>query len=144
MLIKTPLLHQSLDSHVCLSFFIFLSFSLSLYFWLIPWNVKASCKTQGMLASFLLSLSHPRLWTTRFQSSKGPTLSKGLSTEWVATAFYWDVCLGAFTPLPKSHLPLQNSSKTTWEAVFRVTVLSKFPEKPEAHSSQVAHFYFSR
>ena len=27
--------------------------SLSLYFWLIPWSVKASCVTQGILASFL-------------------------------------------------------------------------------------------
>ena len=67
VLIKTPLLHQSLGPHV----FFFLS--LSLYFWLTPWSVKAGCVTQGILASFLLSLSHRRLQTTRFRSNKGPT-----------------------------------------------------------------------
>ena len=76
MLIKTPLLHQSLGPHVCL----FLS--LSLYLWLIPWSAKVSCTqgilaslgiTQGILASFLLSLSHRRLQTIRFWFNKGPT-----------------------------------------------------------------------
>ena len=47
--------------------------SLSLYSWLIPWSVKAGCVTQGILASFLLSVSHHRLRTTRFWSNKGPT-----------------------------------------------------------------------
>ena len=47
------------------------SFSLSLYFWLIPWSAKASCVTQGILASFLLSLSYCRLQTTRFRCIKG-------------------------------------------------------------------------
>ena len=65
MLIKTPLLHQSLGPHVFLSF--------SLYLWLIPWSTKAGCVTQGILASSLLSLSHRRLRTTRFQRIKGPT-----------------------------------------------------------------------
>ena len=51
MLIKTPLLHQSLGPRVFLSFC--LSLSLSLYFWLIFWNVKASCVTQEILASLL-------------------------------------------------------------------------------------------
>ena len=65
-----------------------LSVSLSLYiyiyiyiyicvcvcFWRIPWNLKADCITQGILASFLLSLSHRQLQTTRFQSNKGPRL----------------------------------------------------------------------
>ena len=64
MMIKTPLLHQSSGPHV------FLSFSPSLYFWLISWN--ASCVTQEILASLLLSLFHLRLWTTRFWSIKGP------------------------------------------------------------------------
>ena len=64
MLIKTPLLYQSLDPCVFLSFFLFLSFSFSLYFWLIPWNSKVGCVTQGILASFLLSLSHCRLRTS--------------------------------------------------------------------------------
>ena len=42
LLIKTPLLHQSLGPRVFLSFFLFfLSFSLSLYFWLIPWSSEA-------------------------------------------------------------------------------------------------------
>ena len=41
--------------------------SLSDYFWLIPWSVKASYVTQGLLASFLLSLSHRGLQTTRFR-----------------------------------------------------------------------------
>ena len=49
--------------------------SLSLYFWLIPWSAKASCISQGILVSFLLSLSHRRLWTTRFRSIKGPQQS---------------------------------------------------------------------
>ena len=65
MLIKIPLLHQSLGPRVCLSF------CLSL--WLIPWSVKAGCVTQGILASFLLSLSHRQLRTTKFRSIKGPT-----------------------------------------------------------------------
>ena len=65
---KAPLFHQSLGPRVFLSF----SFSLSLYFWLIPWSAKAGCITQGILASFLLSLSYRRLWTTRFWSIKGP------------------------------------------------------------------------
>ena len=68
MLIKTPLLHQSLGPCVCLS----LSLSLSLYFWLISWNAKVSYITQEILAFFLLSLSRHGLWTTRFQSIKGP------------------------------------------------------------------------
>ena len=45
------------------------SLSLSLYFWLIPWSAKVSCITQGILASFLLSLSYRWLWITRFQSN---------------------------------------------------------------------------
>ena len=61
----------SIRAWVPMSFF--LSFSLSLYFWLIPWSMKASCVTQGILASFLLSLAHRRLQTTRFQSNRGPT-----------------------------------------------------------------------
>ena len=64
---------------LCLSFFLFLSFSLSLYFWLIPWSLKAGCVTQGILASFLFSLSHCRLWTTRFRSIKGPIVGWGLN-----------------------------------------------------------------
>ena len=47
--------------------------SLFLYFWLIPWGAEAGCVTQGILTSFLLSLSHRRLQTTRFRSIKGPT-----------------------------------------------------------------------
>ena len=38
MLFKTPLLHQSFGSRVFLSFFLF---SLSLYFWLIPWSAES-------------------------------------------------------------------------------------------------------
>ena len=61
---------------VCLSVFLSFSSSLSLLcFWLIPWNSKASCITQGMSASSLLSLSHCRLRTTRFRSIKGLTHS---------------------------------------------------------------------
>ena len=81
MLIKTPLLHQRFGPCVFLFFFLFLSFFLSLYFWLIPWNSKASCITQGILASSLLSLSHRRLQTTRFRSIKGPTLLVRLPSE---------------------------------------------------------------
>ena len=68
MLIKTPLLHESFGPRVFLS--------LSLSFWLIPWSAEASCITQGILASFLLSHSHHRLWTTRFWSIKGPTTAQ--------------------------------------------------------------------
>ena len=57
---------------VSLSLSLSLSPSPSLYFWLIPWSAKASFVTQGILASFLLSLSHRQLRTTRFQSIKGP------------------------------------------------------------------------
>ena len=74
MLIKTPLLHQSLGPHVCLSVCLSLShIYIYIYFWLIPWSAKAGCITQEILASFLLSFSHRQLWTTRFQSNKGPT-----------------------------------------------------------------------
>ena len=52
MLIKTPLLHQSFGPRVFLSFFLVLS--LTLYFWLIPWNTTTGCVTQGILASFIL------------------------------------------------------------------------------------------
>ena len=58
-----------------MSFFLSLSFSLSLYVWLIAWSVKAGCITQGILASFLLSLSYHQLLTTRFRSIKGPQQS---------------------------------------------------------------------
>ena len=81
MLIKTPLLHQSFGLRVFLSFS-FLSFSLSLSlflslsFWLIPWSAEAGCLAQGILASFLLSLSHRQLRTTKFRSIKGPTILK--------------------------------------------------------------------
>ena len=77
MLIKTPLLHQSLGPSVFLPSFLphFLPSFLppSLSFWLIPWSTKAGCITQGILASFLLSLSRCWLWTTRSQSNKGLT-----------------------------------------------------------------------
>ena len=69
MLIKTPC---SIRAWVPTSFFLSLSLSLSLYFWLISWNAKAGCITQEILASLLLSLSHRRLRTTRFWSIKGP------------------------------------------------------------------------
>ena len=36
--------------------------------------MKADCVTQGILASFLLSLSYRRLQTIRFWSNKGPTV----------------------------------------------------------------------
>ena len=49
-----------------------LTLSLCLSLWLILCSVKAGCVTQGTLASFLLSLSYPRLRTTRFRSIKGP------------------------------------------------------------------------
>ena len=79
-LIKTPLLHQSFGPHV------FLSFSLSLSFWLISWSAEAGCVTQGILASLALSLSHRRLRTTRrFQSIKGATSDaqkQGLRCTW--------------------------------------------------------------
>ena len=70
---KAPLFHQSLGPRVFLSFFLSpsLSFFLSVYFWLIPWRANASCLTQGTLASFLLSLSHRQLRTTRFLPLKG-------------------------------------------------------------------------
>ena len=71
MLNKTPLFHQRLGPHVFLSFSLF----FYLYFWLIIWSAKAGCITQGILASFLLSLSYHQLLTTRFRSIKGPQQS---------------------------------------------------------------------
>ena len=85
MLIKTPLLHQSFGPR--LSFFLFLSFSLSLYFWLIPWSAKAGCVTQGILVSFPLSLSHRQLRTTRLQSVKGPTTAAFRIWLWICLGF---------------------------------------------------------
>ena len=61
----------SIRALVPVSFFL----SFSLYFWLISWNAKAGCVTQEILASLLLSLSHCRLRTTRFQSIKWPQQS---------------------------------------------------------------------
>ena len=49
MLIKTPLLHQSFGPRIFLCFFLFfLSFSLSLYFWLIPWSTEAPAKLTSL------------------------------------------------------------------------------------------------
>ena len=53
LLIKTPLLHQSLGPRVFLSFFLSFSLSLSLYFWLIPWSSEAHW------AHFLAGLLRP-------------------------------------------------------------------------------------
>ena len=95
MLIKKPLLHQSLGPHVFLSFVLSLSLSLSLcvcvcllslYFCLIPWSAKAGCIIQEILVSFFLSLFHLRLRTTWFQSNIGPTSGaqkQGLATRGV-------------------------------------------------------------
>ena len=52
--IKHPCSTRDLGLRVLLSFFL----SLSLSFWLIPQSAKASFVTQGILASFLLSLSY--------------------------------------------------------------------------------------
>ena len=60
------------DLGPCVLLSLSLSLSQSLYFWLIPWSAKASCVTQGILASFLLSLSYRRLQTTRLRSIKWP------------------------------------------------------------------------
>ena len=70
------------DLGPCVLLSLSLSLSQSLYFWLIPWSAKASCVTQGILASFLLSLSYRRLQTTRFQSIKGPQHSARPSVSW--------------------------------------------------------------
>ena len=139
VLIKTPLLHQSFGPHVsfCLSVFLFLSFSLSLYFWLIPWNAKAGCVTQGILASFLLSLSHSWLQTTRFQSIKGSTEISSLSHSIVFLYFfaliseegflispcyslklYIQVDLASFSPLPFTSLLFSAICKTSSENHF--------------------------
>ena len=69
MLIKTPLLHQSFGPRVFLS----LSISLSLFLADSLERESQLPLTQEILASFLLSLSHRRLRTTRFRSIKGPT-----------------------------------------------------------------------
>ena len=53
MLIKTPLLHQSSGSHVCLS--LSLSLSLSLFFRLIPWSAEVLCVHFPARASKTLS-----------------------------------------------------------------------------------------
>ena len=80
---KAPLFHPSLGPRAFLS--------LSLYFWLFPWSAKAGCAAQGISASFLLSLSHRRLRTTRLRSIKGPQ-----QLGWVG----WS--LGFFQQLSKS------------------------------------------
>ena len=66
MLIKTPLLHQSLGPPVVLSLSLCLFLADSL-------ECESGCVTQGILASFLLPLSHHQLRTTRLWSNKGPT-----------------------------------------------------------------------
>ena len=63
--------------------------SLSLYFWLISWNMKAGCVTQEILASLLLSLSHRWLWTTRFRSIKGPQHMMSHETQPISVSRIW-------------------------------------------------------
>ena len=101
MLVKTPLLHQSFGPRVFLSFFLFLSFSLSLFFWLIPWSAKAGCVTQGILDSYLLSISHHRLQNTRFWSIKGPTLGISDFLEEVSSLAHSIVFLYFFSLISK-------------------------------------------
>ena len=60
---------------------------LSLYFWLMPWSAEAGCITQGILASFLLSLSYRQLWTTRFRSIKGPQQVAPRTGAWYTRHF---------------------------------------------------------
>ena len=81
---KYPCSTRDLGPHV-LS--LSLSLSLSLYFWLIPWSAKASCVTQGIFASFLLSLSYCRLRTTRFRSIKGPQQVAPRTGAWYTRHF---------------------------------------------------------
>ena len=95
MLIKTALLHQSFGSRV------FLSFSLSLSFWLIPWSAEAGYLTQGMLASSLPPLSQSRLRTTRFRSIKGPT-DNGRETRTLALTTSVHHCSGDPCPYNKA------------------------------------------
>ena len=73
ILLQNSIKHTcSIRAWVPVSFSLSLSLSLSLYFCLIPWSTKAGSVIQGILASFLLSLSHHRLQTSRFWSIKGP------------------------------------------------------------------------
>ena len=74
-------LSLSLSLSVCVCVCVCISGWFSGAFWLIPCSMKAGCVTQGILASFLLSLSHCRLQTTRFRSIKGPTLLVRLPSE---------------------------------------------------------------
>ena len=62
-------LSLSLSLSVCVCVCVCISGWFSGAFWLIPCSMKAGCVTQGILASFLLSLSHRQLRTTRFWSN---------------------------------------------------------------------------
>ena len=57
------------------------SLSLSLFL------ADAGCVTQGILASFLLSLSYRQLWTTRFRSIKGPQQVAPRTGAWYTRHF---------------------------------------------------------
>ena len=82
---------QNSIKHPCstrdLSLCVLPSLSLSLYFWLIPWSAKDSCVTQGILASFLLSLSYRQLRTTKFWSIKGPQQVAPRTGAWYTQHF---------------------------------------------------------
>ena len=77
--IKHPCSTRDLGPRVLLSLFL----SLSLFLADSLEHKSHSCVTQGILASFLLSLSYCRLRTTRFWSIKGPQHT-------IMSSLYWD------------------------------------------------------
>ena len=115
MLIKTPLLHQSLGPRVFPSFF-FLSFSLSLslYFWLIPWSAEAFWAHFLARASKTLSRRRTVASPTRegawFLRAAGRALRTGLYWLSAYTRGYQPLSLSYFLTV-NSGLPGSGSLK---------------------------------
>ena len=97
------MLHQT---WIPMSFFLSFSLSLSLYFSLISWSMEACCITRRILPSFLLSLLHCQLQTTR----SGPLKDKH-SPSTNPHSFYPQSVYPVSSPYPL--LPLDPNSVTS-------------------------------